>query len=108
MITAVIKWCLLAIAGMAFTVLAMFLAPVLPLFVRPDGYIPTWFSWFQTPDNPALEIDSSTKLKCRGRAVNTCGRYSGCGVIRRMDLMLMCYARRCSMGLCISHLVTSG
>ena len=54
MITAVIKWCLLAIAGMAFTVLAMFLAPVLPLFVRPDGYLPTWFSWFQTPDNPAF------------------------------------------------------
>lgn len=53
MIWSAIKWCFLAIAGLACTVLAMLLAPLLPLFVRPDGYLPGWLRWFQTPDNPA-------------------------------------------------------
>lgn len=48
-----LRWLFLAVAGMAFTLFAMLAAPVLPLFVGPDGYLPRWLWWFQTPDNPA-------------------------------------------------------
>ena len=58
MIWSVIKWWFLAIAGLSFTVLAMLLAPLLPLFVRADGYLPGWLSWLQTPDNPACGDDA--------------------------------------------------
>lgn len=54
MILAILKWVLLSITGMVVTALAMLLAPVLPFFVQPDGYLPGWLSWFQTPDNPAF------------------------------------------------------
>ena len=47
------KWLCMALAGIVITVLAVLLAPILPLFVRADGYLPGWLSWFQTPDNPA-------------------------------------------------------
>jgi hypothetical protein len=44
----------------AFTLLAIALAPVLPLFVKEDKlcfhWLPSWLWWFQTPDN-SLEGD---------------------------------------------------
>lgn len=47
------RWLFLAVSGLAFTLLAMLAAPILPLFVGADGYLPRWLWWFQTPDNPA-------------------------------------------------------
>lgn len=48
-----LRWLCLAVIGVAFTLLAVLAAPVLPIFVRDDGYLPRWLRWFQTPDNPA-------------------------------------------------------
>lgn len=42
-----------AFIGILITILNVLLSPVLPLFIR-DGYLPSWLSWFQTPDNPAI------------------------------------------------------
>lgn len=39
-----------AIASILVTVVALIVAPVLPLFAR-DGLLPNWLKWFQTPDN---------------------------------------------------------
>ena len=52
MIAAVIKWAFLAVAGIAFTILAMILAPALALFRQADDRLPAWLSWFQQPDTP--------------------------------------------------------
>jgi hypothetical protein len=49
----VLRWLFLALLGVLFTALAMLLAPILPMFVGWDGYLPRWLAWFQTPDNPA-------------------------------------------------------
>ncbi len=60
-----LKCLLLAPAGWAFTLLAMLLSPVLPLFAREfvwgkcdngaverwEPRLPKWLAWFQTPDN---------------------------------------------------------
>ena len=32
-------------------------SPVICLFLTEDGYLPSWLSWFQTPDNPAIGDD---------------------------------------------------
>lgn len=47
------SWIILAPLSVAFTLLAILLAPVLALLVKPDGCLPDWLNWFQTPDNPA-------------------------------------------------------
>jgi len=47
-----LKYLALAIANILFYVLAMLLAPVLPLFALGVPHLPTWLSWFDTPDNP--------------------------------------------------------
>lgn len=57
-------WFILAPLSVAFTLLAILLAPVLALFVRENGYLPEWLWWFQTPDNPAIgdEMYRSTQM----------------------------------------------
>jgi hypothetical protein len=52
-----IIYLLLVPVNLVLTLLALLLAPVLPLFAT-NGYLPTWLSWFQTPDN-SLAGDSS-------------------------------------------------
>ena len=46
------KWAALMVPSFFMAVVGRLLAPVLPFFVRDDGYLPDWLSWFQTPDNP--------------------------------------------------------
>lgn len=29
-------------------------SPIICLFINKDGYLPSWLSWFQTQDNPAI------------------------------------------------------
>ena len=41
----------MALISIPLTVLALILAPVLPLFANSDGWLPKWLWWFQTPDN---------------------------------------------------------
>lgn len=47
-----LKWALLIVPSLFMAVVGRLLAPVLPFFVRDDGFLPDWLSWFQTPDNP--------------------------------------------------------
>jgi hypothetical protein len=46
-----LRWVILAVIMLAFTLMAMLLAPVLPAFASADGWLPRWLWWFQTPDN---------------------------------------------------------
>ena len=46
-----IRYLLLLPASLAMTLLALLLAPVLPLFADRNGWLPWRLSWFQTPDN---------------------------------------------------------
>jgi hypothetical protein len=39
------------LASLAAKVLNYFLAPLVVLFANTDGWLPSWLSWFQTPDN---------------------------------------------------------
>lgn len=45
------KWFLLLPLNIAFTLLAYVLAPILPAFATEYGVLPTWLTWFDTPDN---------------------------------------------------------
>lgn len=47
-----VKWVCLLPLSFVMAVVGRVLAPVLPFFVRADGYLPRWLWWFQTPDNP--------------------------------------------------------
>lgn len=48
-----LKWALLIVPSLVMAVVGRLLAPVLPFFVQDDGFLPSWLSWFQTPDNPS-------------------------------------------------------
>jgi len=50
----IIKYLLLALFGVLVSLFAWVFSPVLALFIRSDGYLPGWLSWFQTQDNPAI------------------------------------------------------
>lgn len=43
-----------AIASILFSALTYTLSPILPLFMKSDGNLPRWLSWFQTFDNTLL------------------------------------------------------
>lgn len=43
------------IASLGFTLLTYVLAPLVALFVKPDGNLPAWLSWFQTFDATLFE-----------------------------------------------------
>ena len=47
-----IRYLIYLILDMLMEVLAVLLAPILPLFASQDGWLPKWLWWFQTPDNP--------------------------------------------------------
>ena len=51
----ILGWLLYAaqtLANLLFTLVAYVLAPLIAPFWRSDGYLPSWLSWFQTPDAP--------------------------------------------------------
>ena len=45
------KWAALLVPSFFMAVVGRLLAPILPLFADAEGWLPTWLSWFQTPDN---------------------------------------------------------
>ena len=47
-----VKWICLLPLSFVMAVVGRLLAPILPFFAKSDGYLPSWLSWFQTPDNP--------------------------------------------------------
>ena len=47
-----VKWVCLLPLSFVMAVVGRGLAPILPFFAKSDGYLPSWLSWFQTPDNP--------------------------------------------------------
>lgn len=54
------KWFLLVIVDLTVSFLNFFLAPVVVLFANDAGFLPTWLSWFQTPDD-SLDHDYGDK-----------------------------------------------
>lgn len=68
----VLYWSLF-IPHILVAILAVILAPILPLFAT-DAWLPTWLSWFQTPD-ASLDGDSGWKNKQKHPFVNTLPRY---------------------------------
>jgi len=77
-----IKWCLsIVVMFFAKYLVAWPLTPLVVLFVRGDGWLPGWLSWFGTPDNSMdgdggwqtesrFFINESNKFK---RYINRCG-----------------------------------
>ena len=55
-----LKWFLFLIPSLAFDVIGRLLTPVVVLFASDDGWLPSWLSWFQTPDN-SLDGDRGHK-----------------------------------------------
>jgi hypothetical protein len=47
-----LKYAFLTLLNLAFTGLAMIVAPLVALFTNADGYLPNWLKWFQTFDSP--------------------------------------------------------
>lgn len=47
--------------SLAMTLVGFIIAPVLPFFAK-DGWLPSWLSWFQTPDN-SLDGDNGWKTE---------------------------------------------
>lgn len=46
------KWIALIVPSLVMAIVGRIFAPVLPFFVKEDGYLPHCLWWFQTPDNP--------------------------------------------------------
>lgn len=44
-------WLSMVPVSLAFTIIAVLLAPFLPILASNDGWLPRWLWWFQTPDN---------------------------------------------------------
>lgn len=55
-----ILWLILLPIDWLATLTGYILAPILPAFASPDGWLPWWLKWFQTPDNP-LDGDAGFK-----------------------------------------------
>lgn len=47
-----LRYAVLTAVQLLFTGLSYVLAPVVALFCKADGYLPTWLAWFQTQDAP--------------------------------------------------------
>lgn len=47
-----IKFLILTLINWVASICNLFLAPFVVMFVDSDGWLPRWFWWFQTPDNP--------------------------------------------------------
>lgn len=50
-IIGIMFWVALIPINITFLLICYLLAPVLPLAASEDGWLPSWLSWFQTPDN---------------------------------------------------------
>lgn len=46
-----IVWFLKIIPSVVVETFAKIISPILPFFCDKDGWLPSWLSWFQTPDN---------------------------------------------------------
>ena len=44
-------WAMLLTPSLVMSIVGRLLAPVLPIFCDEQGWLPSWLSWFQTPDN---------------------------------------------------------
>lgn len=55
-----LKWALLLPLSIIKTIAGRFTAPFVVLFADADGWLPSWLSWFQTPDN-SLDGDNGWK-----------------------------------------------
>lgn len=64
MVKAVFRCCLYLPLGLAMTILSYFLAPLVVLTAREDGYLPHSLRIFQTPDN-SLDGDRGWRTKHR-------------------------------------------
>lgn len=60
------RYFLCLIACLAAEIVAILLAPAIPLFAM-DGWLPRWLWWFQTPDNP-LTGDTGHQARWTGRS----------------------------------------
>ena len=49
-----IKWFVLAILTVILMLVHVIFSPVIYLFLNKEGYLPSWLSWFQTEDAPAI------------------------------------------------------
>ena len=55
------KWFLMLPMSFLMTLVGFVIAPILPFFAK-DGWLPSWLSWFQTPDN-SLDGDNGWKTE---------------------------------------------
>lgn len=51
MSNVVVRWIAYTPISLIFAVVGRLLAPILALFCDKEGWLPSWLSWFQTPDN---------------------------------------------------------
>lgn len=58
------RYLLLVIISITSDLLNYFLAPIVVLFASEDGWLPSWLSWLQTPDN-SLDGDNGWKQEHR-------------------------------------------
>jgi len=59
-----LKYICLVLISLIADILNYFLAPIVVLFASQEGWLPRWFSWFQTPDN-SLDGDNGWQLENR-------------------------------------------
>jgi len=49
-----VKYSILAVINIILMVINAACSPLIALFINRNGYLPSWLSWFQTADNPAI------------------------------------------------------
>ena len=57
-----IRWIILALVSIVAKLINYPLSPMVALFANDGGWLPSWLSWFQTPDN-SLDGDSGWQHK---------------------------------------------
>lgn len=65
-----VKWLFFMLSEKFMDILNLFTAPIVVLFARADGWLPSWLSWWQTPDN-SLDGDEPWQAGRRPFAKNT-------------------------------------
>nr|DAH90060.1 MAG TPA: Envelope protein [Caudoviricetes sp.] len=53
MLKVILKWTALIAPSLFMNVFGKAICWILPFFVQADGWLPSWLSWFSTPDNNA-------------------------------------------------------
>jgi hypothetical protein len=79
-INCFLKWFFLTIADRLFCGIALILSPIYSLFVQPDGNLPRFLSWFQTPDSDMFGRygDNDFAKRNTGNTKTFLGRYWTC------------------------------